>query len=105
MRYPLAPNAIWFAVLGEGHLRGFSSSFCRLAGCSVGCPQCDTDYTVAMKLDAGRIADRVDRVTPPELNDRWVWITGGEPADHDLMPLLKELRKRRFSIAVATSGG
>ena len=104
MRYPLAPNGVWFAQQGEGHLRGFNMAFVRLAGCSVGCAECDTDWSVSEKVEAHVIADRVDSVTPGVLNDRWVWITGGEPADHNLVPLITALRKKRFSIAVATSG-
>lgn len=104
MRYPLAPNGIWFAPQGEGHLRGFNMAFVRLAGCSVGCAECDTDYSVAEKVEAHVIADRVAAVVPDALVDRWVWVTGGEPADHDLGSLLRALRSKRMSIAVATSG-
>lgn len=104
MKYPLAPNPIYWTLNGEAHLRGFQMAFLRLAGCSVGCPHCDTDYTVASRAEAEDIAERVDAVTPPTSRDRWVWITGGEPTDHDLRPLLAALRSRRFSIALATSG-
>lgn len=104
MTYPLTGNPIYWTIQGEGHLRGFQMAFIRLAGCSVGCPQCDTDYRVAMRSTAEEIAQRVDIVTPAESRDRWVWITGGEPTDHDLRPLLGALRGKRFSIALATSG-
>lgn len=79
-------------------------TFIRLAGCSVGCPGCDTDYSLAERVTAEELAIQADEVTPPSLRDRWVWITGGEPTDQDLRPLMAELRRRRFSIAVATSG-
>jgi len=104
MIYPLAPNPIYWTINGEAHLRGFQMAFLRLAGCSVGCPFCDTDYRVASRADEQEIARQVDATTPPESRDRWVWITGGEPTDHDLRPLLGALRQRRFSIALATSG-
>lgn len=103
-RYPLAPSPIFWTLQGEGHLRGFQMAFLRLGGCSVGCPQCDTDYQVSEKATPDEIAERVHAVIPPGCVDRWVWITGGEPADHDLRPLLDALRKKRLSIAVATSG-
>lgn len=103
-RYPLAPNPVWWTLQGEAHLRGFQMAFLRLGGCSVGCPECDTDYGVSSKETPERIAEMVDEVIPAGCVDRWVWITGGEPADYDLRPLLAALRKRRMSIAVATSG-
>lgn len=104
MNYALAPNGIYWSIQGEGHLRGQQMAFVRLAGCSVGCPQCDTDYSVELKLSAEEIAKGVDEVMPDGLRERWVWITGGEPYDRDLRELLKCFRGHGFSIAVATSG-
>ena len=101
---PLAPDPVFWTIQGEGHLRGFQMAFVRLAGCSVGCGQCDTDYAVHQRVAAAELAAMVDRVTPAESRDRWVWITGGEPTDHDLRDLFGELRRLRFSIALATSG-
>ncbi len=103
--YPLAPNPVFWSLQGEGHLRGFQMCFIRLAGCSVGCAQCDTDYRVDGRATAEEIAVMVDRAIPQALDrDHWVWITGGEPTDHDLGPLLKALKSRGYSTAVATSG-
>ncbi len=102
--YPLAPNPIFWTIQGEGHLRGFQMCFIRLAGCSVGCENCDTDYSVDSRATAKEIAKRANAATPHTARDRWVWITGGEPTDHDLAPLIAALREWRFSIAIATSG-
>lgn len=102
--YSLAPNGVFFSVQGEAHLRGFPMAFVRLAGCSVGCALCDTDYRVSSKKTAAEIAEAVHEVMPANYRDRWVWITGGEPYDRDLLPLIKELRSQSFSIAVATTG-
>lgn len=104
MIYPLAKDGVFWTIQGEGHLRGFQMAFVRLAGCSVGCEMCDTEYGVHSRHSASDIAKMADAATPTACRDRWVWITGGEPTDHDLRPLLSELRKARFSIAVATSG-
>lgn len=101
---PLAPNPVFWTINGEGHLRGFQMAFLRLAGCSVGCAECDTDYSVDSRASVQDIAARVDAVIPPSSRDRWVWITGGEPTDHDLGPLLRELRRKQISVALATSG-
>lgn len=103
-RYPLSPDPIFWTLQGEGHLRGFQMAFVRLAGCSVGCSQCDTDYKVDSRAAASEIVDRVTEVQPKGDRDAWVWITGGEPTDHDLRPLLAELKARGFSTALATSG-
>lgn len=113
-KYPLAPKPVWWALQGEGHLRGFQMAFIRLAGCSVGCPQCDTDYSVQSKVDVGQILDMVVNVLPARLKQRydlsnwvggaWCWITGGNPADYDLRELLGALEGEGFSTAAAVSG-
>lgn len=103
-RYPLSPNAIFWSYQGEGHLRGFQMAFIRLAGCSVGCGQCDTDYSVDSRATESEIVDDVISVTPPSMIDRWAWVTGGEPSDRDLGPLFAALRTAGYSIALATSG-
>lgn len=104
MRYSLSPNPIFWTLQGEGHLRGFQMAFVRLAGCSVGCAECDTDYGVAERAELDGIVERVSSVTPAKSRDRWVWITGGEPTDHDIGPLLRSLKSAGFSTALATSG-
>ncbi|CAN5260890.1 7-carboxy-7-deazaguanine synthase [soil metagenome] len=104
MRYPLAPNPIFWTIQGEGHLRGQQMCFVRLAGCSVGCPGCDTDYRKQEMATPEEIAARADAIVPANARERWVWLTGGEPTDHKLPELIAALRERRFSIALATSG-
>lgn len=104
MRYPLARNPIFWTIQGEAHMRGVQMCFVRLAGCSVGCPHCDTDYRRNEFATEEEIASRADGVTPKGARNRWVWITGGEPTDHDLVPLIAALRAKHFLIAVATSG-
>jgi hypothetical protein len=76
--------------------------FVRLAGCPVGCDGCDTDYTVAGRATAADLARRAAEVATPGC--QWVWVTGGEPAVHDLRPLYAELRRAGFRVALATSG-
>jgi organic radical activating enzyme len=104
MRYPLAPDPVFWTLQGEKHLRGFQMAFVRLGGCSVGCPGCDTNYRVTSRATADEIVEMVRGVTPTADRDWWVWITGGEPTDHDLRPLLTALKRAGFATAVATSG-
>jgi len=100
--YPVAQDGIFWSIQGEAHLRGFQMAFLRLAGCSVGCPQCDTNYKLEQRLSASQITERLCEISKGR--DRWVWITGGEPLDHPLRPLYRSLRGAGFSIAIATSG-
>jgi organic radical activating enzyme len=104
VRYALAEQGVFWTIQGEAHLRGFQMAFVRLAGCSVGCPNCDTDYKAASTATPDDIATMLAGVVPPTARDRWVWITGGEPADYDLRPLIWVLREHRYSVAVASSG-
>mgnify|MGYP001365274456 CR=1 FL=1 len=104
MKYALAKNGVYWSIQGEGHLSGQQQAFVRLAGCSVGCPQCDTDYAVDRRATAEEIADEVEDVMPPGLREKWCWVTGGEPYDRDLHQLITCFREHGFSIAVATSG-
>lgn len=104
--YKVMNDGVFWSVQGEGHLRGFQMAFVRLAGCSVGCKECDTDYSPkrASSMTAEEIADAVQGVAPESVRDFWVWITGGEPLDYDLKPLIKALKQIGCSVAVATSG-
>lgn len=101
MTYPLAPDGVFLTVQGEGSLMGMPMVFVRLAGCSVGCDHCDTDYSVKERADPQEIALRAIDVSK---GCNWVWITGGEPLDHDLTYLIRSLRRAGFRIALATSG-
>ena len=107
MKYPIAPNGIFTTIQGEGGRAGEPMVFVRLAGCSVGCPLCDTDYRVDRRLTAKEILDEIMRAK--EGYTRTVWITGGEPMDHDLLPLLECLETPpddpwRLNVCLATSG-
>lgn len=107
MTFALAPDPVFWTIQGEAHLRGFQMCFLRLAGCSVGCEQCDTNYSVAFRESADAIAWRVENATPKGAADRWVWITGGEPADvpqFNMRLLLNAIAARGFRIAIASSG-
>jgi organic radical activating enzyme len=95
----MAKNGVFRTVQGEGAMLGVPMTFIRLAGCSIGCPQCDTDYKRHHKSDETAIVKEV-----LELGDKWAWITGGEPTDHDLMPLVDLLREKNIQVALATAG-
>ena len=90
INYPVAEK--FFSIQGEGSYTGTPMAFIRLVGCSVGklvCANCDTDFE-RMNTDKGG-----GLFTPEELKE-WVFsggiehvcITGGEPLDRDIRPLL-----------------
>lgn len=102
--YPLAPDGIFWTLQGEGALVGEPMAFVRLAGCSVGCQQCDTNYRVARRVLLEQLVAEVQAVIPPNFTKPWVWITGGEPTDHDLEPLIDIFATVGMNVAIATSG-
>jgi len=102
LRYPIVD--IFWTIQGEGALRGSPMAFLRLAGCSMACPTCDTDYRARITLAIPDIVGRVIHCVPDGVEWPWVWITGGEPTDHDLAPLVRALRDARCLVALATNG-
>jgi 7-carboxy-7-deazaguanine synthase len=126
----LPVNEVFLSVQGEGTHTGRLAIFVRLQGCPVGCPWCDTRHTWAIdpkgrvSLDeilakgaapadtwaALSLADldgAVVGMTPagagPE-NAPLVVFTGGEPAIHDLSPVLYRLLALGYPVQVETSG-
>ena len=102
--YPLAPNGVFWTLQGEGAMVGEPMVFIRLAGCSIGCAECDTDYRVNSRHTAEEIVYAAMAFTPESFGRPWAWITGGEPTDHDLAPLVAALKAKNFLVALATSG-
>ena len=102
MNYPLAPQGVYATIQGEGVLLGEPMVFVRLAGCPVNCPRCDTNYTLAERVGVDEILRRVVAADTPAV--KWVWLTGGEPTIHDLVPLTKRLQSRGYRVALATAG-
>lgn len=99
MRYPVAE--IFYSIQGEGRWVGRPMTFARLAGCSVrACHirrECDTDWRHGRSM---ALADIVARVR--KLPGQVVSITGGEPTDHALAPLLAALDG--YEVHMETSG-
>ena len=100
----LAPQGIFWTVQGEGYYAGEPMIFIRLAGCSVGCPTCDTNYRFHMEESVERIVDKCKRLRDEHKRANFVWVTGGEPTDQDLTVLNKGLWAAGFKACLATSG-
>lgn len=102
MNYPLAPQGVFRTIQGEGTLLGLPMVFVRFAGCPVGCPSCDTNYTVNTRVSLTELVRMVVSEATPVT--KYVWLTGGEPTIHELNPLIHELHKVGFRVALATAG-
>jgi len=53
------------------------------------------------------LVDRIHSTVPERFHDSqpWVWITGGEPTDHDIQPLIDALQPWRVALATSGVGG
>lgn len=100
MNYSMSPNAIFDTFQGEGLLSGIPMTFIRLAGCNIGCKECDTDYSVSSRMAIEDIMAVVESLP----KRKWAWITGGEPTVHDIRPLTSAIRKSGRHVAMATAG-
>src|SRR6478752_6982673 len=91
MKYPVAER--FFAPQGEGLLTGVPTAFIRLVGCSVGkgvCTACDTEFEQMHHNLGGGLYDETALSTwARDMHN--ICITGGEPLDRDLKPLLQHL--------------
>lgn len=103
MIYPVAD--VFRSIQGEGHFVGYPMTFIRLAGCSVtAChirQECDeAPWKATFRADALELVSRVRELHPNGI----VCITGGEPTDHDLLPLASTLRDAGYRVHLETSG-
>lgn len=103
---------------GEGPWIGCPQFFLRLAGCSLGCPWCDTreawtapaeiacggGQRLANPVSAGALAALLDRLVPPPRLP--LALTGGEPLEQAgfLEALLPRLSGLGFVIHLETAG-
>ena len=94
------------SLQGEGHHSGRSAFFIRLAGCSVGCPWCDTKHSWP---EHGHPQQGVDALADAALEAArsgacFTVITGGEPLHHDLRALTAALKRTQKPLHLETSG-
>ena len=119
IRYPI--NDCYTCVQGEGVQTGVAMVLLRLHGCAVGCPWCDTKETWLMDpahevatLDEAlganphyaymTAADIANYIVVNHPGPKWVLVTGGEPAQYDLSPLVAALHEAEYRVAIETSG-
>jgi len=113
-------SEVFLSVQGEGAHTGTPSAFVRLYGCSVGCPWCDSAYTWKLPPAKATFGDllysepeqalvaEVDVETLAAWCDQQpadhVVLTGGEPLEQDLAPLLERFAQLGQFVQVETSG-
>ncbi len=120
-KYPIAE--IFTSLQGEGLYTGTMMTFIRLAGCSVGKPRkgensaeglpeyiescrtwdgrpflCDTDFRTKEVLGPEQILEHVGQGVER------ICLTGGEPLNHDLEPLVVQAAEGGLTVHVETSG-
>lgn len=112
-----APRATTYPVIeifgptiqGEGAEAGVPCHFVRLGGCDYRCSWCDTMYAV----DPAIVRATATRLTSEEIITRvaglaggagWVVLSGGNPALHELGPLVDGLQAQDLQVAVETQG-
>ena len=94
-------------IQGEGPDAGLPTHFVRFGGCDYRCSWCDSMHAVepalvreAERMTLKEVARRVYDLGPP----RRVVLSGGNPALHDLLPLVRKLRDLGYAIGVETQG-
>lgn len=112
-------NDIYHTVQGEGAMTGVAMALVRLHGCDVGCSFCDTKetwaipdkqvetLTGALGVNANYAtvsADEIRDYVTEYCSDRWVMITGGEPMEQPLGPLVCAFEAAQIKVTVETSG-
>lgn len=95
-------------IQGEGQEQGIPCHFVRFGGCDFRCEWCDTPHAVLPQA-----VKQSERLTTEEILERletlhgspnWVVISGGNPALHDALDLVRGLHRRGMKVAVETQG-
>ncbi|WP_424244434.1 organic radical activating enzyme [Elusimicrobium posterum] len=93
-------NEIFYSIQGEGLYTGCAMVFVRLSACSMQCSFCDTaHHKVNYELSAQDIIKEISKYPCNR-----VIITGGEPAEQEIEPLIKALKAAGKEVHVETNG-
>ena len=106
---------IFYTVQGEGANIGRAAVFIRFAGCNLWsgreedratatCQFCDTEFVGGTRYGTTELADAAAALWPDNHGDRFAVLTGGEPTLQVDAPLVTELKRRKFQIAIETNG-
>ena len=96
----LKVNEIFASIQGEGSQVGQAMIFIRLSGCNLDCQYCDTKgHTKGEYISIDGIIEICLEYELP-----WICLTGGEPTIQPIEPLIAELKKHGFLIAIESNG-
>lgn len=116
-----AVKEIFYTLQGEGANAGRAAVFCRFAGCNLwsgreadragaDCRFCDTDFIGTDGPGGGKfrgasaLAEAIAEAWQGAGGERFVVLTGGEPALQVDAPLIDALHARGFAVAIETNG-
>lgn len=101
MLQQLKVNEIFYSLQGEGPFSGCAAVFVRLATCTMSCAWCDTKYAqkVNFLLTEKQILKEIKKY-PAKL----VILTGGEPCEQNIIPLVKLLKVKKYQVHLETNG-
>lgn len=92
---------------GEGRLAGHPTHFIRFGGCNYKCAWCDSMHAVAPeavrqlpRIGVNEILAQLSQLP----RTGWITISGGNPAIHELRPLVEALHISGFKISIETQG-
>ena len=108
-------NEIFLSLQGEGMRAGTVNVFVRFAACNLRCDvepaelspggfACDTEFASGRVLSAAEIVAEAETLWGPAREERWVVLTGGEPALQVDPPLVAALHGAGFRCAMETNG-
>lgn len=105
----LLVQEIFYTIQGEGPFQGMPAVFVRLAGCSLACYYCDTEFESGMTskpMTVMEVCDAVVQLMPDHGTERQglVVLTGGEPMRQDIRELVINLRFMCFDVQIETHG-
>lgn len=98
-------HSVFKTIQGEGPLAGTPAIFVRLAGCSLQCPGCDTEYTSKReRMSPELLFDRIIPLLHFGRGIELIVITGGEPFRQNLIPFCNLAIARGWTIQIETNG-